>query len=320
LGGVGERGALHGRALGDALVGVHRGGGPLAGEALHEVLHGGDARGTADEQHAAQLAGGDARVAERLRDRAARGLYQIARDAVERRARDGLFQMQGPLRALREEGEVDDGRLGGGELLFRLLGRLADALHGHLIVPKVDAGLVLERLDQVRRDARVEIVASEVVVARGGEHLDHVVADFDDGHVEGAAAEIVHHDHLRLAVVETVGERRGGGLVDDAQHVEPRDAAGVFSGLALHVVEVRGHGDDGVGDALVEERLRVGAQLAQDHRGDLLRRVRLSVDVRAPVGAHVALHRGDGSRGVHGGLAQGDGADEPLAFLGERDG
>ena len=169
-------------------------------------------------------------------------------------------------------------------------------------------------------DARVEIVASEVVVARGGEHLDHVVADFDDGHVEGAAAEIVHHDHLRLAVVETVGERRGGGLVDDAQHVEPRDAAGVLGGLTLHVVEVGGDGDDGVGDPLVEERFSVGAQLAQDHGRDLLRRIRLPVDVGAPIGAHVTLDRGDGAVGVHGGLTQRDGADEALAFFGERDG
>ena len=48
------------------------------------------------------------------------------------------------------------------------------------------------------------------------------------------------------------------------------DAAGVPGGLALGVVEVRGHGDDGLGDLLAEELRRVLGQLAEHERGDFL--------------------------------------------------
>ena len=85
----------------------------------------------------------------------------------------------------------------------------------------------------------VDVVAAEVRVAVGRDDLHDVVADLEDRDVERAAAEVVDGDDLVLLLVEAVGERRRGGLVDDALHVEAGDAAGVLGGLALGVVEVR---------------------------------------------------------------------------------
>ena len=48
----------------------------------------------------------------------------------------------------------------------------------------------------------------------------------------------------RVPLVEAVGERRRGRLVDDAQHLEAGDAAGIARRGALRVVEVGRHGDD----------------------------------------------------------------------------
>ena len=110
------------------------------------------------------------------------------------------------------------------------------------------------------------------------EHLEDAVLDAQDRDVEGAAAEVVDRDDAGVPLVEAVGERRRGRLVDDAQHLEAGDAAGVARGGALRVVEVGGHGDDraidfGVELALLgEERLGAVLQLAQDERGDLRRR------------------------------------------------
>ena len=88
---------------------------------------------------------------------------------------------------------------------------------------EVDALALLELGDQPLDDRVVEVVAAEVRVAVGRLHLDDALADFEDRDVEGAAAEVVDGDGLVLLLVEAVGERRRGRLVDDAQHVEPGD-------------------------------------------------------------------------------------------------
>ena len=67
-----------------------------------------------------------------------------------------------------------------------------------------------------------------------------------------------------LLLVEAVGERRRGRLVDDAQHFEAGDLAGVLGGLALGVVEVGRNGDDGLLDLLPEIGLRGLLHLLQE--------------------------------------------------------
>ena len=181
----------------------------------------------------------------------------------------------------------------------------------------------LELLEQVVDDALVPVVAAEAVVTGGGADLDGgevvlVLAHLEEGDVEGSAAEVEDQDELVfLALVQAVGQGGRGGLVDDAQHVQARDLAGLLGGLALGVVEVRRNGDDGVGDLFTEVGLGVVLKLHEDTGGDFLRRVLLVVDGDGPVGAHVALDGRDGAVDVVDGLALGDLADQHLAGLGE---
>ena len=188
----------------------------------------------------------------------------------------------------------------------------------------------------------VEVVAAEVVVARGRLDLEDALAQLEHGHVERAAAEVEDEDGLIGAVlVEAVGERGRGRLVDDAQDVEAGDLAGVLGGLALRVVEVRRHRDHGVGDGLAEIRLGVGLELLQDHRRELRRcqllAARLDAHVVVRTGddvvgdhrhllghlgllaAHEALDREDGVLGVGLALPLGGHADEAIAVLREGD-
>ena len=216
-----------------------------------------------------------------------------------------------------DEGQVDVGAHDAGQLDLGLLGGFLQALIRHAVLFQVDAGFLLEGLGHVIDDAVVEVVAAQAGIAVGGQHFKHAVADLQQAHVEGAAAQVVHQDLVGLFLVQTVGQGRGGGLVDDAQHFQTGDAAGVLGGLALAVGEVSGHGDDGLGHGFAQVAFGVRLQLLQDHGADLLRVVVLAVDGHMVIGAHLALDGGDGAVGIGDGLTLGDLAHQALAVLGE---
>ena len=154
-------------------------------------------------------------------------------------------------------------------------------------------------------------------VAAGSKHREGAVLDLDDGHIKGAAAQVVHQNFLRCFVVKAVSHGGGGGLVDDAQHIQARNAACILRGLALAVVKVSGHRDNGFGHRLTEVALGIAADLGQNHGADLLRGQVFAVDVHPVVRAHVALDAGHGAAGVRGDLALGRAAHKALAVLGK---
>ena len=123
----------------------------------------------------------------------------------------------------------------------------------------------------------------------------------------------------------------------------PAIRPGVARGLALRVVEVRGNGDDRLGDLLAQRLFRELLDLLQDERRDFLGAVlagaRLDFHVAVDgahdlVGKHLAgvlrllgvvlaadqaLDREDRVHRVRDGLALGDLADEPFPVLREAD-
>ena len=337
-----EHAGLDGRADGDDLVRVDAAVRLLAQDLLDLVADGGHARHAADEDDLLDVLGLEAGVLERLLDGADGALDEVVRDLVELGARERELEMARAVARECDERQVDRRRLRGGELDLGLLGLVVQPLQRHRVLREVDALLALELGDHPVDDGLVEVVAAEVVVARGRLDLEDAVAQLEHGDVERAAAEVEDQDGLVGAVlVEAVRERSRGRLVDDAQDVEAGDLAGVLRGLALRVVEVRGHRDHGVGHGLAEIRLGVGLELLQDHRREL-RRCQLLVarldahvvvrtgddvvgDHRHLLGhlglltAHEALDREDGVLGVGLALPLGGDADEAIAVLGEGD-
>jgi hypothetical protein len=64
----------------------------------------------------------------------------------------------------RDEGEVDVGFHGGGQVDLGLLRRFLQALQGHAVVLQVDALVFFELVDEPLDDALVEILAAQVGV------------------------------------------------------------------------------------------------------------------------------------------------------------
>jgi hypothetical protein len=132
------------------------------------------------------------------------------------------------------------------QLDLGLFGRFLEALQSQLVVLQVDALLLLELGGEIFDETHVEVFAAEEGVAIGRLHFEDAVADFENRDIERAAAQVVDGDGLAVLLVEAVGERCCGRLVDDAQHFKAGDLAGVLGCLALGVVEVGRNGDDGL--------------------------------------------------------------------------
>ena len=103
------------------------------------------------------------------------------------------------------------------------------------------------------------------MVAGGGQHRDVLGGNPGDGHVEGAAAQVVDQDGLagRPRPVQAVGESGGRGLVDDPHDLEAGSVAGLDRRLALGVAEIGWDRDHRAIDRLPQGKLGIGLETLQ---------------------------------------------------------
>ena len=179
-------------------------------------------------------------------------------------------------RVCRDVGQVDIGLRAAGELNLGFLSRFFEALQRQHVAAQVHALFFLELGDDEVDDALVKVFTTQEGVAVGGEHFKLFLAidigNFDDGHVKGAATQVIHRN-LAVAFfvfVQAESQSRSGGLVDDAFNIQTGDTAGVFGGLALRVVEIGRHGDYRVSHFFAQVVLGGLLHFAQDVSADLL--------------------------------------------------
>ena len=272
-----EHTGLDRRADRDDLVGVDRPVGLLAEQRLHRFDDLGHAGHAADQDDLVDLAGGQPGIAQRRLARTHRALDQVVDQRLELGAGDLDVEVLGAGLVGGDERQVHLGLLAAGQFDLGLLGGLLEPLQGELVPAQIDRLVLLELVGQILDDPAVEVLAAEKGVAVGRFDLEDAVADLQDRDVEGPAAEIVDRDRPRPLLLQPVGERGGGRLVDDPQDIEPGDLSGILGRLTLGVVEIGGHGDHRFGDRLAEMRLGGLLHLLQDEGRHLAGRVFLAV-------------------------------------------
>jgi len=143
-------------------------------------------------------------------------------------------------------------------------------LQCHFVATDVDALLFFEFTGQILDQPQVEVLAAQVGIAVGGFDFKNTFADFQNGYIEGAATQVENRNFFFLFFVEAVRQRSRSGFVDDTQHIQSGDFAGVFRGLTLAVVEIGRNRNDGIGDGFSEVIfggfLDVGQNIGRDFR------------------------------------------------------
>ena len=189
------------------------------------------------------------------------------------------------------------------QLNLCLLGSLTQTLHSNLIAAQINAFRLLELCHQIIGNALIKVVAAETVVAGRCENFNNTVADFQNGHIEGAAAEVVNHDLLVIFFIKPIGKSCCGRLVDDTLYFKACNLAGVLCCLTLCIREVCRNRDDCFGNRLSEVSFGICLQLLENHCGNLLRGIGLVVDGHFVVGAHFTFDGGNGAVRVGNSLA-----------------
>mmetsp|Transcript_21951 Transcript_21951/g.86050 ORF Transcript_21951/g.86050 Transcript_21951/m.86050 type:complete len:536 (+) Transcript_21951:2893-4500(+) len=164
----------------------------------------------------------------------------------------------------------------------------------------------------------VEVVATQGGITAGRHHLEHAPRQAQQRDVEGAAAQVVDGVEAFAGVVQAVGNGRRRGLVDEAKHLQAGQFRRILGGLALRVVEIGGHRDDGAEQVVIERVFGAEAQRRQDfgrhldrtldavagcdgqHAGALLEAVRQTLGIGdvGDAAAHEALDRHERVFGV----------------------
>ena len=193
-------------------------------------------------------------------------MHQIVGEILQPGARQFQQQMLGARSIGGDERQVDLRFHHTRELALGLFRSFVEPLESLPVSPEVNTRVLAKLIGQPVDDALVEIIPTEVCVPRSGAHLTDPFPHIENGDVKGPAAKVEDQDGLILLLFQTVSQSCRRGLVDDPEHLEPGDVAGILGGLTLRIIEIGGHRNDRFIDLFTEILGRVIDQLS-DHLG-----------------------------------------------------
>ncbi len=258
----GDDGGMNRGAVSDDLLGRNRHIGLFAADALEHAAALRHAAGTAHQENVVDLIPPEQGVFQQHL-----GGKLRAGDKVGGK----LLELVAAHRELQLAAEVlpgDDRLFTLGEVDFGHFTSRKDALQRLARVARIDPVAALEFVAVIVEQAAVEVDAAEADLAAGGDHLEIVVVDANDGDVKGAAAKVVdqgrgrrsgrYAGYVKLGLVAApenvlakgIGQCGRSGFVEHVEHVQTGDAPRVLGGFAARVSKIRRHGDHRAGDVL----------------------------------------------------------------------
>ena len=213
--------------------------------------------------------------------------------------------------------QVDVGSGGGGQFNLCLFCCFLQSLHCHLIAGEVNAFCCLKFADHPVDDSLVEVIAAQTVVTSGCQNLLYAIAHFDDGNVERTAAEVVNHNLLIFFLINSIRKCSSSRLVDDSLYIQTSDLTSVLGSLTLCIGEVCRNSDNSFCNRLTQISFCILLQLGQDHSGDFLRGILLTVNFYFIIGTHMSLDGRNGSFRVCNSLTLCDLTNQTFAGFGE---
>jgi len=215
------------------------------------------------------------------------------------------------------------------------LGWLADPRRPLVVVMDAgqDRGDAVAHTDQVYLDMcgefvgqeigepLVKVVTTQVIVAGCRQHIHDARVQFDERDIERPTPEVIDQHAQVFISTDAVAIRqgRGGWFIENALDRQPGNGPGLDGRLALDLVEIRRHGDDGTVHRLSHGVFRSVLDLAQDEGRNLLRCVGRPGHGDGLTAAHLALDRADGAIRRQDPLVAGRQADQHLAGGGHAD-
>ena len=176
--------------------------------------------------------------------------------------------------------------------------------------------LLGECVCQVVHYGVIKVVAAQVGVSVGSQYLEYSVAQLKNGYIECTAAQVVYENLVgSLFLIKSVCKGRCSRLVDDSLYVETRNLSGVLCRLLLRVGEVCRNCDYRFRYLLAQIAFRIGLKLGQNHCGNVLRSVFLTVDFNGVILSHMSLYRRDGSLRIGYRLSLGGLSHQSLSVL-----
>ena len=132
----------------------------------------------------------------------------------------------------------------GRKLDLGFFGGFTQTLQGHSVLGKVDARIVFKLVHKPCYDAVIEVITAQMRIAVCGLDLEHTVAEFQNGNIEGTAAQVVYGDGFFFfgILVKTEGQRSRRRFIYNALYVQTSNLARILGRLPLGVVKIRGNG------------------------------------------------------------------------------